>query len=99
MVREEPANGAERELPTRAFELFFNQAVSPESVQRVATVMLENAGESHPIEFTVDATRAGRSQADPRHAEAETSAWLARAPGAGWGASRSRGANFDGRAP
>lgn len=61
IVRQDPGDGAERELPTRAFELFFNQAVSPESVQRVASMVVETAGQSRPIEFTVT-----RPQTDDR---------------------------------
>ncbi len=53
VVREEPGNGADRELPTRAFELFFNQSVSPENVAKAARMVLEAGGQSRPIEFTV----------------------------------------------
>jgi uncharacterized protein YfaS (alpha-2-macroglobulin family) len=55
--RDEPGDGATRELPSRAFELAFNQPVSPERARELASVVVKTGAQTQPIEFEVTRPR------------------------------------------
>lgn len=70
VVRCEPEDGATHELPTRGFELAFNQTVSVERVREAARVELEHAGKRRALEVEVsrgeDAGDAKRVRIQPK---------------------------------
>ncbi|MFT3928283.1 MAG: alpha-2-macroglobulin family protein [Myxococcales bacterium] len=78
VVSTSPGNGAERELPARAFELFFNQAVSPEAVRRVAKLTVEAGDQTREVEFSVSRP----SNTDPKQIRVTPSHKLPLAAGA-----------------